>query len=124
MTDTEKLIELMQEAYCCVTCGYGDQDKVKWLLECDISINWEDIAEHLLANNVIVLPCPVGTMVYQIRDTKVDDFYGGASYHHELGVRRAIFDVDLIYQFGKTVFLTEEEAKEKLKEMEAAKSER
>lgn len=57
MSDKEKLIELMQEAYCCVTCGYGDQDKVKWLLECDIEVNWEDIADHLIANGVGFLPC-------------------------------------------------------------------
>lgn len=110
MNDREKLIELMQEAYCCVTCGFGDQDKVKWLLECDIEVNWEDIAEHLLANNVIVLPCPIGTMVYRIR--KVGDPEIG---YDQLGVASDIFDLDLYYQFGKTVFLTEKEARDKLK---------
>ena len=119
MDDREKLIELIQEAYCPVLSGFADEEKVKWLIELDIVYNWEDIAEHLLANNVIVLPCPIGTMVYRIR--KVGDPEIG---YDQLGVASDIFDLDLYYQFGKTVFLTEKEARDKLKKMEVAKSER
>ena len=68
--------------------------------------------------DVIVLPCPIGTLVYEIRDVKVDSNGLGMNYHYELGVRRAVFDLGLYYQFGKTVFLTEQEARDKLKEIE------
>ena len=121
MNDREKLIYLLEPIMSGLACEHESSSCE--MMDCRMC-QAIHLADHLIANNVVVLPCPVGTMVYQIRNTKVDDLYGGASYHYELGVRRAIFDVDLIYQFGKTVFLTEEEAKEKLKEMEVAKSER
>lgn len=62
--------------------------------------------------DVIVLPCPIGTIVYRIR--RVGDLDIG---YNQVGVRRAIFDLYLYYQLGKTVFLTEEEAKNRLEEM-------
>lgn len=54
MSDREKLIELIKEAYCPVMCGFADEEKVKWLLELDIAYNWEDVADHLIANGVII----------------------------------------------------------------------
>lgn len=62
--------------------------------------------------DAIFLPCPIGTMVYRIR--RVGDLDIG---YNQIGVRRAIFDLYLYYQLGKTVFLTEEEAKNRLEEM-------
>lgn len=67
--------------------------------------------------DVIILPCPIGTLVYQIRKVKVDSNGLGMNYHYEPDVRRAVFDLDLYYQFGKTVFLTEQEAESRLEEM-------
>jgi len=54
MSDREKLIDLMKEAYCSFMCGFGDEEKAKWLLELDIEINWEDIADHLIENDVVI----------------------------------------------------------------------
>ena len=81
----------------------------------------EKEADHLIANGVICPPCQVGDMVYlcgiytgQIIPTKV------------VGINIAENDVFLLGnnftcvsvadQLGKTVFLTKEEAEEKLKE--------
>ena len=102
MNDREKLIELIESAR-----YWGSNTSA-------------EVADHLIANGVIVLPCPIGTMVYEIRKVKVDSNGLGMNYHYELGVRRAIFDLDLYYRFGKTVFLTEEEAEEALVKMNEA----
>jgi hypothetical protein len=74
----------------------------------------ETIADHLLANGVIVLPCKVGNVVY----TNIN----GTSLHNSFRVE----SVDLLgfsnglyswtwHQLGKSVFLTLEEAEAKLK---------
>lgn len=52
--DREKLIELIKEAYCPVMGGFGDEEKVKWLSELDIVYNWEEVADHLIANGVVI----------------------------------------------------------------------
>lgn len=96
------------------------------------------LAEHLLANGVIVPPCEVGQTVYSfcdvfgvvlpyvIQDFKVgfmgkdrpNCWYWEATSHatetDEL-LDEIDFDLDNI---GKTVFLTKEEAERKLKERE------
>ena len=79
----------------------------------------ELIADHLLANGVIVPPCKVGDYLYyipfgstitkwEIRSIEImqDDivFHCGRTFF-------------LKYDIGKTVFLTKEEAEEKLKEL-------
>lgn len=46
MTDREKLVELIEQVYYC---------------------SIEELADHLLANGVIVLPCKVGDEVWGIR---------------------------------------------------------
>ena len=104
MSDRERLIELIQNAV--NGCAR----------------HWaEIIADYLLANGVIVPPCKVGDMVYEFRcDDPFDD-------HLKLYVVPstvsgiAIFTTEDIHNmncFGKTVFLTKEEAEEKLKERE------
>ena len=97
--------------------------------------NWaEIIADHLLANGVIVPPCKIGDIVYFIYET-----------YDEEGINRCVLDckveqlgidsksmwfklklplgVKLIGYFrnnelDKTVFLTKEEAEQALKERE------
>ena len=62
--------------------------------------------------DAIFLPCPIGTMVYRI--ARVGDPETG---YDQIGVKSTIFDLGWYYQFGKTVFLTKEEAKAKLEEL-------
>ncbi len=110
--------------------------------------NIEKIADYLLANGVIVLPCKVGDMIYIIdlfdyEPCKKSGKDGGVCPHlyAEYGVgyecrkgyygekpfscaeikTEKIEDICQIFSywtwFGKTVFLTKEEAEEKLKEL-------
>lgn len=71
------------------------------------------------------LPCPIGTTVYNTtwwddvtEKVKVD---GKTFYRtvHKHKVSKSKFSPIDIYNFGKTVFLTQEQAEQKLKEMES-----
>lgn len=115
MTDRERLIELIQNAV-------GGCAK-----------HWaEIIADHLLANGVIVPPCKVGDTVYVV-DGTTDDVVIGVITHFEYNIFTTprewitvrgtypLFGeldfkdrIDLL--IGKTVFLTKEEAEKALKE--------
>lgn len=73
----------------------------------------EKLAEHLLANGVIVLPFPIGTTYYRIvtKRGKVGNPYFKMIRTAELNwysVERVLQDL------GKTVFLTKEEAEQAL----------
>ena len=110
----EKLIELLWAAG--RAAMNSEQDKP------------EAMADHLLANGVIVLPCKVGDTVYdiyaakangegEIRASKVTDIR-----IHLDKRNKAWLTIDGYYfaedDFGKTVFLTREEAEAALKEGE------
>jgi hypothetical protein len=76
----------------------------------------EDIADHLLADGVIVPPCKVGDTVYwynmggEIAEAKVKML--GFAVRHSKG-----FEYDVPFDaFGKTVFLTREDAEKALAE--------
>ena len=86
---------------------------------CDSAALIERLADHLLANGVIVLPCKVGDWVYMLRNgeihrnhicqvhisqTYAQTFF--SCYGEKFGVE----------QIGKTVFLTKEEAEKALAE--------
>ena len=98
MTDRDKLIELIEEWYKETPTQY--------------------LANYLLANGVIVPPCKVGDVVWEINtenpfeedlrvmETKVERFFVGTS-----------LDIHSMDCIGKTVFLTKEDAEEKLKEL-------
>lgn len=82
---------------------------------------YEDLEEQDL---LLRLPCPIGTTVYNTtwwddvqEKVKVDGktFYRTVPKHK---VSKSTFSLMDIYDFGKTVFLTQAEAKQKLKEME------
>ena len=122
MTDRDRLIELLHKAedICDSTL---DCDSCKYVLSgsCKTAL----IADYLLANGVIVPPCKVGDKLYQIVDmshTACKSFVSDFSitvlpyqiyYINVMGGISAIpFE-----NFGKTVFLTKEEAEEKLKEL-------
>ena len=113
MTDRDRLIELIQNAV--NGCAR----------------HWaEIIADYLLANGVIVLPCKVGDTVYYIegayynsirqtaRPIKVTEISWKAGRSgKDLGF--ALIANGTRYKFssiGKTVFLTKEEAEQALKE--------
>ena len=72
------------------------------------------LADYLLANGIIVLPCKVGDTVYQIDAERV----------FESKVKAIVYDTENIAfderAIGKTVFLTREEAEKALKERDGS----
>lgn len=95
--------------------------------------SWGDVADYLLANGVIVPPCKVGdtvwwatTSVDENCEEKPDIEIGKVvsfSIHPEGLWAYCRYESGLTFwhlvadYFGKTVFLTKAEAKEKLKEL-------
>lgn len=112
MTDRERLIELIDNFIHTVNV-------IEWYSE-EID---EQLADHLLANGVIVPPCKVGDTVWFIRNKteiiatvveKVILKHGGL--YIKLGCN-SMYETSS-NSIGKTVFLTKEEAEAKLKERE------
>ena len=114
----DRLIELLQNFADGTVTGNGtivDGTKV------------DDVADHLLANGVIVPPCKVGDTLYVIshmKDKKVLPFINEyEATYIQVGKRKCkvYHEVDgyikmfLQNDFGKTVFLTREEAEQALK---------
>ena len=98
---------------------YWEHRQVKEYLE-ELK-RYRDLEEQGL---LLRLPCPIGTTVYNTtwwddvqEKVKVDGktFYRTVPKHK---VSKSTFSVMDIYDFGKTVFLTQAEAEQKLKEME------
>ena len=83
---------------------------------------YKDLEERGL---LLRLPCPIGTTVYNTNwwddVTEKVDTDGKTFYRivHKHKVSKSTFSLVDIYDFGKTVFLTKAEAKQKLKEMES-----
>ena len=79
-------------------------------------VRCDKIADHLLANGVIVPPCKVGDTVYCLDtignpiNNYVVQNVGITATQGGWGIERSFDD------FGKTVFLTKKEAKKALKE--------
>ena len=109
----EKLIKLLNEGHFCWQMGSGYD-------------TWEEcIADHLLANGVIVLPCNVGDTVYfntyknnatvcvGVQPHKVITYRLGMVIEGEYSVPTTVLPD---YEFGRSVFLTREEAEAALKE--------
>ena len=87
----------------------------------EIEAKYRDLEEQGL---LLRLPCKLGTTVYNTtwwddvtEKVKVD---GKTFYRtvHKHKVSKSTFSLLDIYDFGKTVFLTKDEAEKKLKEME------
>jgi hypothetical protein len=108
MTDRDRLIELIKQSSQYI---------------CEQNSLIEKIADYLLANGVIVIPCKVGTEVY------LSDYI---NTHHRvkeykfLGNKIAVVIecwewqrtcTRMLDEFGKSIFLTKEEAEKKLKEL-------
>ena len=103
MNDRDRLIELIQDAV--NGCAR----------------HWaEIIADHLLANGVIVPPCKVGDRVYYIAFGKVykSKCHAITQHKHALQIHLYDYDGDNAKYPAKKVFLTKEEAERALKERE------
>ncbi len=105
-----------------------DRDRLIDILIC----HWFDgmtmgqCADMLLANGVIVPPCKVGDKVYvlingKVEKTKIFSMIAETEDNHWIYILKCnvFLGVSMFkkFIFGKTVFLTKEEAEEKLKEL-------
>ena len=125
----DRLVELIKKSrkYCNHTdCGNCGRAKFGGFPDCkDIQL-----ADYLLENGVIVPPCKVGDEVYlvtpngKIREINITDIYMEIKPTATVMRLSATFYVDnkpyffqvSPFDFGKTIFLTREEAEAKLKE--------
>ena len=91
---------------------------IKYCTSCE-ECRDEDLADHLLANGVIVPPCKLGDRMWAIRD------YKGKKHPQEGIVSEMFFTQNMRLmivvkniargEFGKIVFLTRKEAEKALK---------
>ena len=111
MTDRDRLIELINHKQC-----YGSP--VEYGVK---SVSNETIADYLIENGVILPPCKVGDKVYF--DTYLHGDSVGVQSHKVINVKYVIttepskggIGAEIPdYAFGKTVFLTREEAEKAL----------
>ena len=133
----DRLKELLEAAYNDpkVRCPRSEEltcDGCKYDLgdHCDISAI---IADHLLANGVIVPPCKVGTTLFFLYNSPYADkpdltprIYKTTDWYFEVDKAGIVINTSYIHSFnkaydyvlGKTVFLTREEAEKALAERE------
>lgn len=106
----DRLIEqIIDSDVLCDTCGENTR-----------SYCVEAIADHLLANGVIVPPCRIGTKIYMLV-TKIPK-HGFPEFTFIKETKLTYLNLErVIAQFGKTVFLTHEEAEEALKKRKEKK---
>lgn len=117
MTDKERITEILK--------AYTKKNNIS-----ASSVILEEYAEDLLANGVIVPPCKVGAEIFGVFDNDDEqrkEIYEGKVICFSLDENNLLwakmrYKNGLTYwhtidDFGKTVFLTKEEAEEKLKEL-------
>lgn len=104
----DRLIELLNQAdnkcattNCedCSACGKGED-----------FIN-HNIADYLLASGVIVPPCPIGTKIYMLVTKRAKLNYPKFTFIKDSKLTFSNLE-KVIECFGKTVFLTREEAEQ------------
>ena len=119
MTDRERLIELLTESVYENVYPEDPYDR------CDVE--YEKIADYLLANGVIIPPCKVGDTVWLIPTYNGKPYCGVCVDKVQMigitsrGVHikaRNHHDHNKMYMLGKSIFLTKEEAEQALKERE------
>ena len=110
------MVKLIRDSKCVETWDYYDDKPIE---PCPI----ERLADHLLANGVIVPPCKVGDIVYTIFEGNIEAL--------KVTYTKTEESAEFVYRYydaknkflnmpfsersiGKTVFLTKEEAEEKL----------
>ena len=108
-----------------------ERDRLIELLQKEVPRPKADaLAYHLIANGVIVPPCKVGAEIFGLFDNDDEqrkEIYEGKVLCYSLDENNLLwarmrYKNGLTYwhtidDFGKTVFLTKEEAEEKLKEL-------
>lgn len=117
MNERERLIELLKKKYdhFCDQCGVNKDSRYT-----------ENIADYLLENGVVVLPCKVGDTVYEICERRRSGKWQKAIVERvvhaiEIGIDKILTarcgTTAYVYlsRLGKTVFLTREEAETALK---------
>ena len=112
MTERERLIELLMQ---------GDIAAAKQGVFncCMCRREAETIADYLLENGVIVLPCKVGDMVYIFeRGSYIIPICGQGKPHWKIKIEKCSFKYWLLdnHKFGVNMFFTREEAEKELKE--------
>lgn len=122
MNERERLVELLKNAkkYATSTMAHLNIDEA-------IDISYDDLqADYLLENGVVVLPCRLGDKVFVVptvenKRTEITPMEClGFSISRPCNVVCCFDDKNKLYQpsfekFGKTVFLTREEAEQALK---------
>ena len=98
----------------------------KWAVKENDGIDAESIAKFLVENNTIVLPCAIDTDVWCLstpcggcpcfNEPMKEEFIEECRKCGLWEVIQCKFDYELISELGETVFLTREQAEEKLKE--------
>ena len=122
MTERERLLDLLSY--------FGDGYAIENRRTCETRI--VDIADHLLANGVIVPPCLEEQDIYIIKKNKIVMSFARTFKYHGKDIGLEVeashwkrdregwlsLETDIIHEteFGKTVFLTKEEAEKVLKE--------
>ena len=105
MTDKEKITEILK--------AYTKKHNIM-----ASSVILEEYAEELLANGVIVLPCKVGDKIYQTDGVKI---YESTIMEMTFTTNKVVYCTENICfdetAIGESIFLTKEEAEEKLKEL-------
>ncbi len=131
MTDRDRLIELLKQATT-LHLDYLESIDQKGLTDTEGRAKFT--ADHLLANGVIVPPCKVGETVYYLNtmyhmalskntvyEAKVvrivTTYLGTCLVIHIRSDDGGCCEIPDIRDWGKTVFLTKEEAERALKEL-------
>ena len=118
--DREKLVELLRQ--CVMQNITTDPDR--W--DAIIAVDYDSMADHLLAGGVIILPCKVGDWVWRLSTKHISK----VKYIESTKISRIAVDANAVWlfcecnpisrcTFGKTVFLTREDAEAALKERAA-----
>lgn len=121
MNDRDRLIELLEQ-HCLLRTDY---------LECTASEGTKCsacLADHLISNGVIVPPCKVGEKIYMLVTRKTHSFMlekgkgmmkvkNQHTFIKPTRLTKLNF-FKVLDDFGKTAFLTREEAEAKLRECE------
>lgn len=118
----ERLIELLNHKYdhFCDQCGVNKDSHYT-----------DNLADYLLANGVIVPPCKVGYYIWFIKNDKLTFGQVEDVTISRNGTYAFVFEVDEeddiidewtvpLCDFGKTVFLTKEEAENALSKLQAS----
>lgn len=114
----DRLIELLGKADEATEILTGDFPSY----EEELQAFYSGIADYLLDNGVIVLPCAEGDTVYWIAESDACLFCNSPCYERceegALKIKEIPFKLHMLDEIGEIIFITEEDAEAKLKELE------